>query len=270
MNRAGDQLLARSALAGHEHRRFGLRDPLDGPEDRPHRFASTDHLPELLAVLDFVAQALDLVLELPLLELVANLELQRFELEGLRHEVGGPALHRLDRRIHGVGRGQHDHRRAYVAFGQLDEQVEATAAGHHEVEQHDVRCREGDLPERIVDAPGDAHVALGFQQHAQGFLHTRLVVDYQNARHSRSLPRLLPDPSGCARKARDRAQAGVRRSTSTRVSCASLASTVSCPPLASTIVSASTYSSTLAVVATSATPLVSPAPSSGAPRPFGS
>ena len=64
---------------------------------------------------------------------------------------------------------QHDDRRRRVALGELGEQIEAAAAGHHEIEQDQVGRRFRDRAQRFVDARRGQHLALVLEQHPQRF-----------------------------------------------------------------------------------------------------
>ena len=223
---------------GHEHRRLGAGDALDGAEDVPHGGAPAHHAPELLSLLDLVAQALDLALEVVLLDQVADLDAERLELEGLGHEIRGAVLHRLDGGGDRIRRRQDDDRRAHTALRQLLEQIEPAPPRHHEIEEHDVRRRDRDLAQRRVDVAGDRDVAVGLEEHAQGFLHSGLIIDDENARHRASLSRRPGRGSVVA----SGVGSGVGRSITINVSGPWVGSIVRRPPRAAMIVSASTYS----------------------------
>ena len=77
VDRASDELLARTALARHEHGRFGSGYPFDISKDGPHDVAAADHTAQLLAIFDFVTKALDLFFEFALLDQIANLDSER-------------------------------------------------------------------------------------------------------------------------------------------------------------------------------------------------
>ena len=128
-----------------------VRDALDRAEDGAHRLALPDQATEPRASGHLVAQPHDFLLERAALEELAHLDAQRVDLEGLGHEVGGAELHRLDGGRDGARRREHDHRRRVVALGELAQEVEAGAAGHHEVEQHGVGGALVEQRERRVD-----------------------------------------------------------------------------------------------------------------------
>jgi len=129
-----------------------------------------------LTVLDFVAKSFDLLLEFALLDQLANLDSKRIELEGFRDEISRPAFHGFDGSVHGVSRRQYDDGCLNAALAEFGEQIETVTPGHHEVKQDQIRRGEDDFTECRVDIAGDHHFAFGFQQHAQGFLHARLII----------------------------------------------------------------------------------------------
>jgi hypothetical protein len=107
------------------------RAPLQGA-------ARADDPVEVVDVLLRVAQVVDLVAQAPVLERLLDLDLHLLDLERLLHVVERADLHRLDRRVDRPERRHQDDRRRRVQRLGRPQHVEAVAAAHLEVAQHDV------------------------------------------------------------------------------------------------------------------------------------
>ena len=226
VDRARDELLAGAALAGDQHGRARRRDALDGAEHAAHHLALADQAPEPRLARHLVAQAHDFLFERAALEELAHLDAQRVDLEGLGHEVGGAELHRLDGGRDGARRREHQHRRRVVALGQLAQEVDAGATGHHEIEQHGVGGTLVEQRKSRVDVARGRHVELVLEQHPQRLADTGLIVDDEDVRHRR----------GGAYRSAARSE-GAGSSIRTEVSPLAPASTASEPPCARTTAS---------------------------------
>src|SRR5215475_5961384 len=95
-DRAGDELLARSALAAHEHGDVGVGDLLDDVAHLTHLRVVAEEQEQLGLRARAPAQSLDLLLQRALLERLLEGELELLDLEGLPQEVGRAEPHRLD------------------------------------------------------------------------------------------------------------------------------------------------------------------------------
>ena len=101
MNGARHPLLARSRFSRDQHRAVGAGDLLDQLEDRQHLVAAADDVAELMRGAERALEQHVLLPELPLLERVADLDLQLVDVERLAEVVVRAQPHGFDR---GVGR----------------------------------------------------------------------------------------------------------------------------------------------------------------------
>jgi hypothetical protein len=153
VDRPGDELLAGAGFAADEARRVALRDLLDHVEDALQRLARADDPIELVDVLLGVAEVVELVLHALHFERLLDLDLHLLDLERLLHVVERPVLHRFDRGGHRAERRHQDHGGRRMQRLRRAQHVEAVAAAHLQVAQHDV--------EVAVVEPLDGGVAIG-------------------------------------------------------------------------------------------------------------
>ena len=97
-----------------------------------------DDAVEVVDVLLGVAEVFDLVLEAAVLDGLLDLELHLLDFERLLDVVEGADLHRLDRGVHRAERRHEDHGRRRMQRLGGAQHVEAVAAAHLEIAQHDV------------------------------------------------------------------------------------------------------------------------------------
>ena len=153
VDRAGDELLAGARLAADQHGRIAPRHLLHDRQHLLQRAAGAHDVVEVVDVLLLVAQVVHLVLEVPELDRLLDLQLHLLDLERLLDEVERADLHRLDG---GVDRpeGRHeDHGRARLDRPRRAQHVHAVGATHAQVGQHDV--------ELVVLQPLDGRGAVG-------------------------------------------------------------------------------------------------------------
>ena len=182
---ARHELLADAALAADEHGDVAVRHLLDHPGDRLHLGAvAPEQERPVLVVAQLPPQLGDLRHQLGLLDLLldSDVELdfsQPFGVVGLDHVVGGAEAERLDDRRRLLAARQHDH--LQVGLGRLQrlQRLDPVHAGHHHVEQHDVRgVALLDRREHLVAARiGPRFVAAQRQKRAQVARKRGIVVD---------------------------------------------------------------------------------------------
>ena len=186
---AGNQLLARARFAANQHGRVALRDLLHDVEDALQGRARSDDAVELVDVLLRAAEVFELVLQALHLERFLDLDLHLFDLEGLLDVIERPALHRFDGGGHGAECGHQDDRRSRVQRPRRAEHVEAVAAAHLQVPEHDV--------EIAFMQPLDRRIPVRrFFDVVSGIRHTAheppskcvVIVSDENSAHLRSSP----------------------------------------------------------------------------------
>ncbi len=110
---------------------------------------------------------------------------QRRELDGLRQEVLGALLDRLDREVDRAVSGQDQDRHGGVLALQAAQELETVSVRERVVEKHDVGCRRVEDLGRLRAAPCGQHlVALADEEQLERPADGRLVVDdQQTVRH---------------------------------------------------------------------------------------
>ena len=224
VNRAGHQFLARAGLAADQDGRVALGDLADDAEHLLQGPGAADDRVEVVDVVLRVAQVLELVAHPARLERLLDLHLHLLDFERLLHVVEGADLHGLDRRADRPERRHQDDRRRRVQRLGGPQHVEAVAAAHLQVAQHDV--------ERPLVQPLDGEVAVrrlvdlvpGLGQRARERPPQRVVIiGNQNPAHAypsiqnRQLSRRTLDGQGHG----ERRAVPARVVTSMRPSCAS-------------------------------------------------
>ena len=135
VDRARDELLAGSALAGDQNRRPAGRSLDDQVEHLLHPRAAADDAGEALVLrLQTLAQGGVLRHQLPPLDGVADDDQHLVVLERLGDVVERAALHRRDRGLDRRKGRDHQDRQVVVELLQLVEQREPVHAGHHDVD----------------------------------------------------------------------------------------------------------------------------------------
>ena len=104
-----DQLLARAALAGDQHRRGRRGRHLDQAIDRLHGRAGSHQLPDAPDLLDPLAQQRDFAHGLRPLDRLRHQRLQPGDVDRLGQEVVGAFLHRGHGGVHASLPAQQDH-----------------------------------------------------------------------------------------------------------------------------------------------------------------
>ncbi len=150
--RARQQLLARAALAGEEHRRARARRSPDQIENLRHARAVRHDRESFL--LERVPQAPQLLLEPLLAQGAFDRRQKLLDPERLGQVVVGARLDRLDGRVDAPERGDDYDRHVAVGGVQLRQQVGAPHLGHHQIGDHHVQGDGGRAFERLPPAGG--------------------------------------------------------------------------------------------------------------------
>jgi hypothetical protein len=190
VERVGDQLLARPALAADEHGDVGVGHLGDGLEDARHRGTAADDLLEPERALDLGEEAAVVAPEQHVLHHAADDDAQLVVVEGLREVVLGPELHRLHGDLLRAVRRDHDRRGVRIGAAQMLEHAHAADAVHAQVGDDDVEGAGVDVAHRLLAAFGGLDlIALASEKALQREAHRFLVVDDQNpALHLRLRP----------------------------------------------------------------------------------
>ena len=183
MQRLRDQLLARAALAAHEHGEVRLGDLADRLEDALHRRARADQVLEGVLALHALEQLAVLARHARALERALHDQADLLVVERLRDVVLRARLHRLDRDLLGAVRGDHHHHGLGAQALGLAQHVETGGpVAEREVGQHEVEALLGQPRERLVARAGEQHLVAGAaEQPRERELDGALVFDDQDA-----------------------------------------------------------------------------------------
>ena len=179
MNRARDELLARSALAEQQHGRVGGRRALDRVPDLPQRRRFADHL-----VTDFnrPLQRGVLVAQSRLVQRVPDGDEHALAGERLFDEIESAKFGRLDRGADGAVPRNNDHRQRLVRRLDPLQRIQAVHPRHLDVEEHEIRRLTFGQRHSLGSAGRLDHlVALVFEDHPDRTADLRLIVYDQDA-----------------------------------------------------------------------------------------
>ena len=183
MNRLRDEPLAGARLAGQENRAVGSSHRLDHLEDVEHRRAAADDVRELVREAERPLEQDVLLLELTVVDLLANLHLQQVDVERLAQVVARAQPHRLDGRVRGGKGGDHDAEDVLIDALRGAKHVHAAQVGHLDVRDQQVDRLPLDQGDRLAAVLGEEHVvALPLQDDRQQLAHRPLVVGDEDAR----------------------------------------------------------------------------------------
>src|SRR5437016_1753956 len=143
MNRAGDQLLARAALAGDEQRRVGGRGHFHLPHDLHHAAGAAEEAPEGSALPQLAPQQLDLARYLGTLERSIEQQLKTRRIDGLGKVVVRAVLDRLHRSLDAALTGQENDRGGRKVSLEPDKKLESVDTGHEEIGNHAIESQDG-------------------------------------------------------------------------------------------------------------------------------
>ena len=192
MDRAGDQLLAGAGLAAHQHGRIALGDLAHDAEDVLQRGAAADDPLEVVGLLLFVTEVVELVAKALQLQRLVDLDLHLLDFERLLHVVEGAVLHRLDGGVDRPERGHQDERRGRVQRFRRAQHVEPVGAAHLQIADDDIEVAFVQLFDRGVAVAGLLDlVARRAECQREPAPQRVMIVRYQNSSHLSSyLPHL--------------------------------------------------------------------------------
>ena len=124
MDRLGDDLFARSALALNQYRRTAGRYLRHQVEDAEHRVALAHNVGEVVALLERALELQVLFLDTVPRDSRANVGHQLFVVPRLLNEILCAGANRLNHVVHGAVRSDHDHRCIRLALANLRQQFE--------------------------------------------------------------------------------------------------------------------------------------------------
>ena len=177
MDRAGEELLARAALALDQHRRRRRGHLLDEHHGATERRAAADDRALPQQIVQALLQHLVLLDQLAALErLVDELE-QLLAPERLGEKVVGAVLHRLHGLFDGAERGQQDDVDVGRDRFRGAQQLEPREAGHLEIGEDQIDGAALQPLERGAAIGGEQHaIALTRQRALETFAKARIVV----------------------------------------------------------------------------------------------
>ncbi len=173
---AGDQLLARAALAGHEHRRVAVGDARDQIEEPLHRRALAEERTEAARLGDRAAERRDLLAELSLLHRARDDEREQLGLDGLGDEVVRAGADGPDGGVEArVGRDDDDED---VGADREDPlaKLGAVEGRHPEIGEDQVEVVGGDELERVPPRRARLDVEAVTAEHQREQLAHRLII----------------------------------------------------------------------------------------------
>ena len=177
VQRAGDELLPRAALAGDED---AARRRADAGDEVAHALnalaVADDGRPRLLRHLP--AEVGQLTAKLPLLDAAPDLLKEVLGEHRLEDVVDRPGAKRSHRRLHRGVRGEDDRGRVGTEPGHVREKLDAAHARHDQVAEDHVGRLHGQAAQRLLGVAGGlAYVALLPQQVGHVLAEDCFVVD---------------------------------------------------------------------------------------------
>ena len=184
VQRARDELLARSVLAGDQHARRRCGHALDLLDERANREGLAD---DLVARLDARAEAAVLLAQHHVLERIAQRDLNAIGVERLLEKIVRAELRGLHGGLDGaVTADHHDDRRRILLANPL-ERLEPVDAAHLHIHEHQIRMPLLVLRDRVHRVRDRAHfVAVVLEELAERGANSLLVVGDQNPRAHRT------------------------------------------------------------------------------------
>jgi hypothetical protein len=182
VERARHHLLAGAALAGDEDGRVGLGHPLEQRINRLHGGAGSQELVELLRSRHGLAQPLDLVAQVTMLDRSLEGQGQGIDVEGLGDEVVGPGADGRDRGFQAAECG-YDHDRQVGAVGHHAlAKADAGHPPHVQVGDDDVEVGALHGGQRLFRHRERAHLeSTSTQSGRQHLTHREIVVHHHQS-----------------------------------------------------------------------------------------
>ena len=182
VDRLGDELLARAALAGHEDARLARPDLGHELEDRLHLGVARHDVTQRVALAQSIAQAARLLNEPRLLHRPLDDGAERLGIERLEEVILRALLHRVDGARDGAERRHDDEDRPGRRRPRLLHERDAVESRHLEVRQDDVRGELVELSERFEAVRrGLRREAVFAEDLAQRGPGVRFVVDDEDS-----------------------------------------------------------------------------------------
>src|SRR5215467_551336 len=192
MNGPGDQLFARSRLAGDQHRGVAGPGQLDQPIDLLHCRARAQDGAETTTLAKLPAQECHLALDFPALHRLVEEYPEAPRVHRLGQVVVGPLAHGRYRRLHSRVTGKQNDHGVRVDFVERLQERDPVQGRHHQIGDNDGRSEVGGFLERLLPVDGLLDlVSPGRQQIRQRGACGLVVVCDQNAVFHGSLPRSL-------------------------------------------------------------------------------
>jgi hypothetical protein len=185
MNGLRHEALARPRLAGQQNRAVGAGDGLDHLEHTEHRLAAADDVRELVRQPQRTLEEDVLLLQLAILDFLADLHLEEIDVERLAQVVACPEPHRLHRRVGRRERRDHDAEDVLIDFLGGAQDLDTTEIRHLDVRNQQVDGFAFDEVDCRAPVFREHHfVAFAPQHDGQQLAHRPLVVDDENARRA--------------------------------------------------------------------------------------
>src|SRR5262252_5587105 len=188
----GDQLFARSRLAGDQHRGVAGPGQLDQSIDLLHRRARAQDGPKTTTLPKLPAQERHLALDFPALHRLVEEDPEAPRVHRLGQVVVGPLAHGRHRRLHRRVTGKQNDHGVRVDFVERLQERDPVQGRHHQIGDDDGGPEGGGLLESLLPVDGLLDlVSPGRQQIRQRGARGLVVVCDQNAVFHGSLPRSL-------------------------------------------------------------------------------
>ena len=181
VERAGDELLARSAFAGDEHVRIGFSDLVDDVGDAAHARARADHVRKLLSIHP-PAQASKLVAHRVVAHRAVDGESERFHRHRFGDEVVRARSHRCDGVLEAAEPRHHDDEQVGTLCERRPAELDAVHAVHVDIgKQHgDVAAVE--FGQGLLGGRAPNHgVTAGRKARLGELAHFAIVIDDENS-----------------------------------------------------------------------------------------
>ena len=179
VQRLGDKLLARAALALDEHRGAGWSDLLNGFVNLLHHRRLPDQALQPVPLLHLLLELDHLRLDLPRAERALQQDFEPVDVDGFGDEIIRAAAHRLDCGVHrAVGRHHHHHRRLGAGEYSVDE-LHAVLAPKPQIGEHQVDGFPLQNAQRAGDIAGHVNIKGVLQGGPQAFARMLLIINDQ-------------------------------------------------------------------------------------------
>ena len=180
MDRAGDELLARAALAGDEHRGRGPRHLVDDLDDLPHGGRLPHEGVHVLAPRELGPEHHHLALERALLEGAPDQQEHLLRVEGLGEVVEGSELHGDHGGLDRLHRRHQDHVEPVIERPDPLEHLESVDSRQSDVQEDEIDRAGPEHLERLRAVGDLQHVVLVLEDQTERLPHPRVVVHHED------------------------------------------------------------------------------------------